>query len=135
MPRKQAKPRSDPKRAGAQIDTSALRMRLIEEHQLQESIAWQNSLRAEHLELWRKLEAARHARNQANQALNQKLRSAGCAPVTLELSLPQKIEKLRRLQARNRAEIANSAQNHSGFPRHRPRHSTRKTSVGRRDDE
>jgi hypothetical protein len=52
----------------------------------------------------------------------------------LESSLAQKIKGLRRLQALNRAEIAMSAKNNAGFPKKSPRHTTRQTFRGRRDD-
>jgi hypothetical protein len=94
-------------RPGAAIlDRAALRMRIIEEHHLQQAIAREDAMRSTDPELWRKVEAARVTRNLDLAELNRKLRSAGCRPVTLEPSLRQKLKKLRRMQALNRAELA-----------------------------
>ncbi len=134
MPRNQDKDRAGSNRTRAQSDIAALRARLIEEHDLRETVEWHKEIRARHPELWQEIETARHARNQASEALNQALRSAGCSPVALQLSLQQKIEKLRRLRARNRADLASLEQSKSDFPKDRQRHTTRKTSAGRRDD-
>jgi hypothetical protein len=83
-----------------------LRARIIEVHYLQQSIAREAALRAEHPDLWRRAEDARLARNASQAGLNRALRAAGCKPVETELSLKQKMKKLRQLEARNRAEIA-----------------------------
>ena len=88
------------------LDDSMLRTRIIEAHYLQQSIAREKALRAEHPDLWRRAEDARIARNNAQAPLNRALRGAGCKPVETELSLKQKMKKLEQLEARNRAEIA-----------------------------
>lgn len=85
---------------------SMLRTRIIEAHYLQQAIAREEALRAEHPELWRRAEASRIARNKAQAGLNRALRAARCKPVEIELSLKQKMKKLQQLEARNRAEIA-----------------------------
>jgi hypothetical protein len=81
-------------------------MRIIEEHHLEQSIAREEAVRRDHPDLWQRAETARIARNNAQADLNRKLRAAGCEPVRQELSLKQKVRKLRQLQARNRAEVA-----------------------------
>lgn len=83
-----------------------LRTRIIEAHYLQQSIAREAALRAEHPDLWRRAEDARIARNQTQAGLNRALRAAGCKPVETELSLKQKMKKLQQLEARNRADVA-----------------------------
>ncbi len=88
------------------LDKSSLRSRIIEAHYLQQAIAREEALRQEHPDLWRRAEDARIARNKAQEGLNRALRAAGCHPVETELSLKQKMKKLRQLQARNRAETA-----------------------------
>ena len=90
------------------LDKSALRTRIIEVHYLQQAIAREEALRAEHPDLWRRAEDARIARNTAQAGLNRALRAAGCQPVETELSLKEKMKKLRQLDAQNRAEIAMS---------------------------
>ena len=88
------------------LDKSALRTRIIEVHYLQQAIAREEALRTEHPDLWRRAEDARIARNTAQAGLNRALRAAGCQPVETELSLKEKMKKLRQLDAQNRAEIA-----------------------------
>ena len=88
------------------LDKSTLRSRIIEVHYLQQAIAREEALRAEHPELWRRAEEARIARNKTQDTLNRALRAAGCQPVETELSLKQKMKKLQQLEAKNRAEIA-----------------------------
>ena len=95
-------------KAIAGLDELGLRMRIIEEHHLRREIAGWEAHRREHPESWRRLEAARIARNRAQAELNRKLREAGCRPVSAELSLKQKMKKLQQLEARNRAEVATS---------------------------
>ena len=87
-------------------DKSDLRARIIEVHYLQQAISREEALRVQHPDLWRRAEDARLARNNAQASLNRALRAAGCRPVETELSLKQKLKKLQRLEARNRAEIA-----------------------------
>ena len=100
--------RKSPTRIDVQkmIDKSILRSRIIEVHYLQQAITREESLRAEHPDLWRRSEEARRARNKAQATLNRALRAAGCTPVETELSLKQKMQKLQQLKARNRAETA-----------------------------
>jgi hypothetical protein len=88
------------------IDKALLRDRIIEEDHLQQSIARDEVLRNEHPDLWQRADAARLARNKAQDELNRKLRAAGCKPVMIEPSLKQKMKKLQQLQAQNRAETA-----------------------------
>ena len=88
------------------LDRSVLRTRIIEAHYLQQAIAREKALRAEHPDLWRRAEDSRIARNKAQAGLNRALRVAGCKAVETELSLKQKMKKLQQLEARNRAEIA-----------------------------
>ena len=88
------------------LDKSTLRTRIIEAHYLRQAIAREEVLRAEHPDLWQRAEDARIARNKAQAGLNRALRAAGCVPVETELSLKQKMKKLRQLQALNRAETA-----------------------------
>ena len=88
------------------LDRSALRTRIIEEHHLQQAVAREDALRSARPELWRQVDAARVARNLALVELNRTLRSAECRPVALEPSLQQKMKKLHRMQALNRAELA-----------------------------
>jgi hypothetical protein len=90
------------------LGKSMLRSRIIEEHHLQQAIARDQEFRKEHPDLWHRADAARIARNRAQTPLNRKLRAAGCDPVSLELSLRQKMKKLQQLQAQNRAQIASS---------------------------
>ena len=90
----------------AMLDKLDLRARIIEAHYLQQAIAREAALRAEHPDLWRRAEDSRIARNKTQAGLNRALRAAGCKPVETELSLKQKMKKLQRLEARNRAEIA-----------------------------
>lgn len=92
--------------AAPPVDRSTLRTRIIEEHHLQRSVAQEDALRSTRPDLWRHLDAERVARNLALTELNRKLRSAGCRPVALEPSLMQKVKKLRRIQALNRAALA-----------------------------
>jgi hypothetical protein len=101
-------PLKSPARSQVQaiLDKSVLRTRIIEVHYLQQAIAREESLRAEHPDLWRRAEDARIARNKAQAGLNRALRAAGCQPVETELSLNEKRKKLQQLEAENRAEIA-----------------------------
>jgi len=93
------------KRTG--INELLLRTRIIDEHYLRREISREAALRRDQPDLWRRLEAERTEGNRANSVLNRKLRAAGCEPVESELSLTQKMKKLRLLEARNRAETAN----------------------------
>ena len=97
-------PESSPVKAT--LDKSMLRTRIIEAHYLQQAIARERALRAEHPDLWRRAEDSRIARNKTQAGLNRSLRAAGCKPVDTEPSLKQKIKILQQLQAQNRAEIA-----------------------------
>ncbi len=90
----------------AMLNKIDLRSRIIEVHYLQQAIAREAALRAEHPDLWRRAEDARLARNKSQAGLNRALRAAGCKPVETELSLKQKMKKLQQLEARNRTEIA-----------------------------
>jgi hypothetical protein len=92
----------------AMLDRLDLRTRIIEEHHLQQSIARDEAFRKEHPDLWQRADSARIARNKAQTDLNRTLRAAGCRPVSMELSLKQKMKKLQQLEAQNRAEIASS---------------------------
>ena len=105
MPRTQTMS-SKPLPVQKMVDKFDLRTRIIEVHYLQQSIAREAVLRAEHPDLWRRAEDARLARNKSQAGLNRALRAAGCKPVETELSLKQKMKKLQQLEARNRAEIA-----------------------------
>lgn len=88
------------------LDRASLRSRIIEAHYLQQAIVREQTLRAQHPDLWRRADDARIMRNKSQSGLNRMLRAAGCEPVKTELSLKQKIKKLQQLEARNRAEIA-----------------------------
>ena len=88
------------------LDRSMLRSRIIEAHYLQQAIVREQTLRAQHPDLWRRADDARIMRNKSQSGLNRTLRAAGCDPVKMELSLKQKMQKLQQLEARNRAEIA-----------------------------
>ena len=88
------------------LDRSSLRSRIIEAHYLQQAIVREQTLRAQHPDLWRRADDARIMRNKSQSGLNRTLRAAGCEPVEMELSLKQKIQKLQQLETRNRAEIA-----------------------------
>ena len=59
------------------LDKSTLRTRIIEAHYLQQAIAREEALRAEHPDLWQRAEDARIARNKAQAGLNRALRAAG----------------------------------------------------------
>ena len=93
-------------KATAALDKSALRSRIIEEHYLRREIAREEAFRRENPDLWSRADAARVTRNRSQTELNRRLRAAGCTPVTMELSLKQKMKKLQQLEARNRAETA-----------------------------
>ena len=97
---------SKPSSVQKMLNKIDLRTRIIEVHYLQQAIAREAALRAEHPDLWRRAEDARLARNRSQAGLNRVLRAAGCKPVETELSLKQKMKKLQQLEARNRAEIA-----------------------------
>lgn len=105
MPRTLTKS-SKPLPVQSMLNMLDLRTRIIEVHYLQQSIAREAALRAEHPDLWRRAEDSRIARNQTQAELNRALRAAGCKPVETELSLKQKMKKLQQLEAKNRAEIA-----------------------------
>lgn len=67
-----------------------------------------DTLRSTRPELSRQLDADRVARNLALTELDRKLRSAGCRPVAPEPSPQQKMKKLQRVLAPNRAELASA---------------------------
>jgi hypothetical protein len=78
---------------------------LIEEDLLRRRIADDEEFRKEHPDLWKRIEASRVARNRQTAALNRRLRGAGLRPVTLDLSLEQRVKELQKLESMNRAEL------------------------------
>lgn len=80
-------------------------MRIIDAHYLRREIARDETMRRDEPERWRRQEAQRRLRNREKVELNRMLRAAGCRPMDLEPSLAQKMKKLQRLDATNRAEI------------------------------
>ena len=87
-------------------DRAELRLRIIEEDHLRRALARDDDIRRNDPGLWERLERRRHEGNREKTELNQRLRAAGCRPVDLEPSLEHRLQALRRLEARNRAEIA-----------------------------
>jgi hypothetical protein len=91
---------------GAKRSDFGRRWEILEEHSLRRQVARDEALRNENPALWRQLEISRRARNRETAALNRRLRADGLRPVELELSLAQRVKKLRQLEARNKAESA-----------------------------
>ena len=83
-----------------------LRRSILEEEGLRSAVARDEELRQSRPDLWRSLEAARRAENRETAATNRRLRALGLEPLRLRLSLAQRRQELRRLEARNMAEIA-----------------------------
>jgi len=83
-----------------------LRLRIIEEEALRREVEREEVLHRDRPDWWQQSEQERRARNRAKGPLNRRLRAAGLRPVALELSLAQRMQKLRRLEVRNRAEGA-----------------------------
>lgn len=118
----------------ALIERGKLRSRIIEVHALEQSIAWNETVRREHPKTRKQMEARRAEANRALDNLNQRLRESGLEPMELSLSLGEKRQKLKRLEAETRAEIARFQGDSSVSPgkaeRHAPR--TRKRAEAKR---
>ncbi|HVC21601.1 MAG TPA: hypothetical protein VNE16_16135 [Vicinamibacterales bacterium] len=94
------------KSPGSVLPHLELRLRIIEEDALRREVEREEALRRERPDWWQQRERERRARNRAKGPLNRRLRAEGFRPVALEPSLGQKMQKLKRLEARNRAEVA-----------------------------
>jgi hypothetical protein len=88
------------------LDDMVRRMEIIEEEFLRRDVERESAMRLEHPERWRALENARRARNRDKAGLNRRLRAEGLAPVSLELSLAQRVKKLQQLERSDRARSA-----------------------------
>jgi hypothetical protein len=82
------------------------RMEILEEEFLRRDVTRDEALRKEDPSLWRQLENGRLARNRETAALNRRLRAEGLQPIEPQLSLAQRVKKLQRLEALNKAKSA-----------------------------
>lgn len=98
------------RRATAELQKMAddieIRSSIIEEERLRRTVLADQTLRKEHPARWEFMEARRLARNRETAAVNRRLRAAGLRPMTLEPSLEQRVQELRRLESSNRAKTA-----------------------------
>ena len=81
-------------------------MEILQEEFLRRDVAREEALRKENPTLWRQMESARRARNRENAAVNRRLRAEGLPPIEPQLSLAQRVKKLQRLEASNKAKSA-----------------------------
>lgn len=82
----------------------ARRWEILEENRLRDQVARDEAFSKRNPELWRQMEVDRRARNRKTTILNKRLRAEGLRPVTLDLSLAQRVKKLQQLEARNHAQ-------------------------------
>lgn len=83
---------------------SALRWNIIEEDRLRREIEREQMFRREQPVEWRRRERERLFRNREHADVDRRLRAVGLRARIRELSLKQKMQKLKQLEARNRAE-------------------------------
>jgi hypothetical protein len=84
-------------------------MDILQEEFLRRDVARDEALRKENPALWRRLESGRRARNRETAALNRRLRAEGLRPIEPQLSMSQRVKKLQRLEASNKAKSAKRA--------------------------
>ncbi len=92
--------------SGSAPSDTMLRWNLIEEDRLRREIAAEGALRREQPDVWRERERARLAQRRESATLARRLRAEGLPRPYSEPTLPQKVKKLRQLEARNRSELA-----------------------------
>ena len=83
-----------------------LRAEIIEEARIRRLIGRLDDIRRDHPDTWRSLEERRLQSNHNTATTNQRLAAAGMSPMSLEPSLAQLRQKLKRLERRNAAAIA-----------------------------
>jgi len=99
MPQKRSSPLS-------QLDEMSRRMEILEEEFLRRDLTRDEALRKQNPSLWRQMESQRRARNRETAVLNRRLRAEGLRPIEPQLSLEQRVKKLQRLEASNKAKSA-----------------------------